>query len=72
MSERVFCASSAATTKSTTDEGSLVLYTRPSELGRILWVTFLVRARKVTRLWVREPTLLILNGRIVKKSKRLK
>ena len=26
------------------------------ELGRILWVMFLVRARKVTRPSVREPT----------------
>jgi len=57
MFERVFYASSAAATKRATDEGSLVHFTRPNELGRILWVTFLGRARKVTRLSVREPTL---------------
>ena len=31
-------------------------FIRACELGRILCVRFLVRARKVTRPWVREPT----------------
>jgi len=61
MSEHVFCASSAAALFLRSDEGTHMLFMWAWELGRILWVTFLVRARKVTRLWVREPTLLTLN-----------
>ena len=44
-----FLASSAAATLITSNEGIRMFFMRTCDLGRILWVTFLVRARKVTR-----------------------
>jgi len=55
MFEHDFYASSAAATEIRRDEGTLMPFMRACEVGRILWVTFLVRARKVTRLWVDYP-----------------
>ena len=49
--------SSAAAVNIVSDEGIRMLFMRTCELGRILWVTFLVRARKVTRPPVRLPAL---------------
>jgi len=60
MSEHVLCASSAAATEIASNEGTRMSFMRACELGRILWVTFLVRARKVTRPPVRIPVLLTL------------
>jgi len=59
MSEHALCASSAAALFLRRDEGTRMLFMRACELGRILCVRFLVRARKVTRLSVREPMPLI-------------
>ena len=56
MSEHAVYASSAAATEIRSNEGTRMLFMRACELGRILCVRFLVRARKVTRPWVREPT----------------
>jgi len=41
MSEHVFCASSAAATKRRYDEGSLMFFMRPCDLGTAFLGTFL-------------------------------
>jgi len=56
MSEHVVYASSAAATEIRSNEGTRMPFMRACELGCLLWVTFLGRARKVTRPSVREPT----------------
>jgi len=57
MFEHASYASSAAATEIRSNKGTFIVFLmKACELGRILWVTFLVRARKVTRPWVREPT----------------
>lgn len=50
MSERVLGASSAAAEPSLLDEGTPGVVPGVSDTGRVFWVTFFARTKKVTRI----------------------